>query len=128
METRPIGPATCHALCSRPIAQQVGELSYHNSNNNTSPIGRSKVSCINPICSVHALFRVKDLQSLGQAETKLLYTLHWIMLFASDECAEENPEEGAKKATGKCHQNYLFSVPAISVGLLILSLATPLNR
>lgn len=61
-------------------------------------------------------FRVKDLQSLGQAETKLLYTLHWIMLFASDECAEETGEDGTTtSAQGKNQQNYLFSVPAISV-------------
>lgn len=54
---------------------------------------------------------VKDLQQLGTAETKLLYTLHWILLFASEECADE--EMDVKKINEK--HPYLFSIPTISV-------------
>lgn len=59
------------------------------------------------------VFSVKDLQSLGAAETKLLYTLHWILLFAGDECADVDSEEN-KKVVNKLPY-YLFSVPSISV-------------
>jgi protein unc-80 len=54
--------------------------------------------------------RVKDLQNFGAAETKLLYTLHWILLFAADECADN---EEAKKE--KNPYDFLFSIPTISV-------------
>lgn len=54
--------------------------------------------------------RVKDLQNLGAAETKLLYTLHWILLFAADECADN--EDGKKEMNT---YDYLFSIPTISV-------------
>lgn len=52
---------------------------------------------------------VKDLQMLGAAETKLLYTLHWILLFASAECADE--EVDAKNEA----RSHLFSIPTISL-------------
>ncbi|KAG5670542.1 hypothetical protein PVAND_000797 [Polypedilum vanderplanki] len=54
--------------------------------------------------------RVKDLQNLGAAETKLLYTLHWIFLFAADECADN--EDGKKEMNP---YDYLFSIPTISL-------------
>ena len=54
--------------------------------------------------------RVKDMQNLGAAETKLLYTLHWIFLFAAEECADN--EEGKKEMNP---YDYLFSIPTISV-------------
>lgn len=57
--------------------------------------------------------RVKDLQNLGAAETKLLYTLHWILLFAADECADN--EDGKKEMNT---YEYLFSIPTISVSML----------
>jgi protein unc-80 len=56
--------------------------------------------------------RVKDLQNLGAAETKLLYTLHWILLFAADECNDN--EDGSKKELMNPY-DYLFSIPTISV-------------
>ena len=56
--------------------------------------------------------RVKDLQALGAAETKLLYTLHWILLFAAEECADADVE-GNKELMNPYH--YLFSIPTISV-------------
>lgn len=59
-------------------------------------------------------YRVKDLQTLGTAETKLLYTLHWILLFASEECADEEMD-GHKGKDHQRQQPYLFSIPTISV-------------
>ncbi|XP_058813943.1 protein unc-80 homolog isoform X3 [Topomyia yanbarensis] len=56
--------------------------------------------------------RVRDLQALGAAETKILYTLHWILLFAAEECADDELE--ANKEIKK-QQNYLFSIPTISL-------------
>lgn len=52
------------------------------------------------------------MQSLGNVETKLLYTLHWIILDASDECADNDYENG-KYFSNPFH--YLFSVPAMTV-------------
>lgn len=57
--------------------------------------------------------RVKDLQTLGATETKMLYTLHWILLFAAEECADADME--SSKDLKKNSQHYLFSVPTISV-------------
>lgn len=42
----------------------------------------------------------------------MLYTLHWILLFAAEECADDDLE--ANKDV-KRHQSYLFSIPTISV-------------
>lgn len=58
--------------------------------------------------------RVKDLQNLGAAETKLLYTLHWILLFAAEECADA--EDGSREVMRP--DEYLFSIPTISVSRL----------
>lgn len=54
------------------------------------------------------VFSVKDLQMLGPAETKLLYTLHWILLFASAECADEEDVKNEART-------HLFSIPTISL-------------
>uniref|UniRef100_A0AAG5CN78 Protein unc-80 homolog n=1 Tax=Anopheles atroparvus TaxID=41427 RepID=A0AAG5CN78_ANOAO len=59
--------------------------------------------------------RVKDLQALGSAETKILYTLHWILLFAAEECADA---EGDKDSTAS---NYLFSIPTISLFVFLFA-------
>lgn len=53
-----------------------------------------------------------NLQNLGAAETKLLYTLHWIILNAAEECADADNENGIYHASPFY---YLFSIPAISV-------------
>lgn len=66
---------------------------------------------MNPLKLFHFQYRVKDLQQLGQAETKLLYTLHWILLFASAECADE--EADLKKLNEA--RSHLFSIPTISL-------------
>ncbi|CAL4094797.1 unnamed protein product, partial [Meganyctiphanes norvegica] len=50
--------------------------------------------------------------SLGAAETKLLYTLHWIVLDAAEECADADAEKGLPKT---CQFYYLFSVQTIQV-------------
>jgi hypothetical protein len=53
-----------------------------------------------------------NLQNLGAAETKLLYTLHWIILDAAEECADADYEKGIYHGSPFY---YLFSIPAISV-------------
>ncbi|XP_050665218.1 protein unc-80 homolog [Leptidea sinapis] len=63
--------------------------------------------------------RVKDnMQSLGNVETKLLYTLHWILLDASDECAENDYENG-KYYSNPFH--YLFSVPTMTLFIFLFA-------
>lgn len=54
------------------------------------------------------------MQTLGNVETKLLYTLHWILLDASDECMEADYESGIFYSNPF---HYLFSVPAMTVSL-----------
>ncbi|KAG6441335.1 hypothetical protein O3G_MSEX001738 [Manduca sexta] len=57
--------------------------------------------------------RVKDnMQSLGNVETKLLYTLHWILLDASDECADNDYENGIYFSNPF---HYLFSIPTMTL-------------
>ncbi|XP_066154738.1 protein unc-80 homolog isoform X3 [Euwallacea fornicatus] len=58
--------------------------------------------------------RMKDgnLQSLGALETKLLYTLHWILLDAAEECADTDLD---KDLFHYSHFHYLFSVPTITL-------------
>nr|CAD7444735.1 unnamed protein product [Timema bartmani] len=65
-------------------------------------------------CAAALLHNRKDtnLQSLGAAETKLLYTLHWIILDAAEECADADFEKGVYHSSSFY---YLFSIPAISV-------------
>ena len=58
--------------------------------------------------------RLKDgnIQTLGAVETKLLYTLHWIILDAAEECADADYEKGVFHSSPFY---YLFSVPTITV-------------
>lgn len=53
------------------------------------------------------------MHQLGAAEVKLLYTLQWIFLQAADECDDECDIE----STQKQKQQYLFSVPTLTVRL-----------
>lgn len=53
-----------------------------------------------------------NIQTLGAVETKLLYTLHWIILDAVDECADEDFEKGVFHSSPFY---YLFSIPTITV-------------
>ncbi|EFN85740.1 Uncharacterized protein KIAA1843 [Harpegnathos saltator] len=50
----------------------------------------------------------KDFQSLGAMETTLLYILHWILLDAAEECAE-NEVDPANPF------HYLFSIPTLTL-------------
>ncbi len=50
--------------------------------------------------------------NLGSAETKLLYTLHWILLDAADECIIESENAGT---LDKGPFAYLFPISAITV-------------
>lgn len=52
------------------------------------------------------------MQSLGNVETKLLYTIHWIILDASDECSESDYENGIYYSNPF---HYLFSIPTMTV-------------
>lgn len=65
------------------------------------------------LLNISQLRSVKDLQTLGAAETKLLYTLHWILLFAAEECADEEIDNNKKNSEKRAP--YLFSIPTISV-------------
>lgn len=62
------------------------------------------------------LYRTKDgsLQTLGAVETKLLYTLHWIILDAAEECMGPDFEKGIYHSSPFY---YLFSIPTITVNL-----------
>ncbi|GBP89583.1 Protein unc-80 homolog [Eumeta japonica] len=62
------------------------------------------------------------MQSLGTVETKLLYTLHWILLDASDECADYDYENGVLY-TNPFH--YLFSIPTLA---LLVYLFAPISH
>lgn len=67
--------------------------------------------------------RVKDnMQSLGNVEIKLLYTLHWILLDASDECADADYESGVFYSNPF---QYLFSIPIMT---LFVFLFAPLSH
>ncbi|XP_015837451.1 protein unc-80 homolog isoform X11 [Tribolium castaneum] len=58
--------------------------------------------------------RMKDgnIQSLGAVETKLMYTLHWIILDAAEECADSDYEKGIFHSSPFY---YLFSIPTITL-------------
>lgn len=67
--------------------------------------------------------RVKDMQTIGPVETKLLYTMQWILLYAAEECADDDVDSTedplladsvVSKESSK--EQYLFSVPTITVG------------
>ncbi|XP_060527222.1 protein unc-80 homolog isoform X3 [Cylas formicarius] len=58
--------------------------------------------------------RMKDgnIQTLGAVETKVLYTLHWILLDAADECADADYEKGIFPNS---QFHYLFSIPTMTL-------------
>lgn len=58
-----------------------------------------------------------NLQNLGAVETKLLYTLHWIILDAAEECADADFEKGVYQTSTFY---YLFTIPTITVSELII--------
>ncbi|XP_042902932.1 protein unc-80 homolog [Parasteatoda tepidariorum] len=64
-------------------------------------------------CCAALLYRRKDrcLDKLGTAETKLLYTLQWIILDAIEECADAEAEQGFYHPPS----HYLFPISSIQV-------------
>ncbi|KAH8311397.1 hypothetical protein KR044_006087 [Drosophila immigrans] len=71
-------------------------------------------------CAALLYCRVKDMQAIGPVETKLLYTMQWILLYAAEECAddEDGDELGLAEAAEpkpKPMEQYLFSVPTITL-------------
>ncbi|XP_054724860.1 protein unc-80 homolog [Uloborus diversus] len=64
-------------------------------------------------CCAALLYRRKDrcLDKLGTPETKLLYTLQWIILDATEECADAEAEQGIYHPPS----HYLFPISAIQV-------------
>ncbi|KFM72565.1 Protein unc-80-like protein, partial [Stegodyphus mimosarum] len=70
-------------------------------------------------CCAALLYRRKDrcLDKLGTAETKLLYTLQWIILDAAEECADAEAEQGIFHPPS----HYLFPISAIQVFVYLFS-------
>ena len=64
--------------------------------------------------SLSILRRKESSFNLGSAETKLLYTLHWILLDAADECILESEAAGT---LDKGPFAYLFPISAITVDI-----------
>ncbi|GFU92690.1 protein unc-80 homolog [Trichonephila clavipes] len=64
-------------------------------------------------CCAALLYRRKDtcLDKLGTPETKLLYTLQWIILDATEECADAEAEQGIFHPSS----HYLFPISSIQV-------------
>ncbi|XP_044757175.1 protein unc-80 homolog [Coccinella septempunctata] len=58
--------------------------------------------------------RIKDgnIQGLGTSETTLMYTLHWIILDAAEECADSDYDKGIINPSPFY---YLFSIPTITL-------------
>ena len=58
--------------------------------------------------------RKESIFNLGSAETKLLYTLHWVLLDAMDECSLEEQERGNTD-----YNDYNLPLASITVIILI---------
>lgn len=62
------------------------------------------------------------MQAIGQVETKLLYTMQWIILYAAEECADDDGQDelmvDGESSKGKSMDQYLFSVPTVTVHLI----------
>ncbi|KAL0270475.1 UNVERIFIED_CONTAM: hypothetical protein PYX00_007876 [Menopon gallinae] len=71
-------------------------------------------------CMATLLHNRKDtnLQNLGATETKMLYTLHWILLVAAEECADADHENGIFQTSPFY---YLFSIPAITLFIYLFA-------
>ncbi|CAH2006084.1 unnamed protein product [Acanthoscelides obtectus] len=69
--------------------------------------------------------RLKDgnLQTLGAVETKLLYTLHWIILDAGEECSDEDFEKGVFHPSP-----FYYIFPISSIALFIYLFAPICNN
>uniref|UniRef100_T1K5F1 Uncharacterized protein n=2 Tax=Tetranychus urticae TaxID=32264 RepID=T1K5F1_TETUR len=58
-----------------------------------------------------------NLDKLGAAETKLLYTLHWIVLDAAEECADAEIEQGINRPI----DHYLLPITTIELFVYLFS-------
>ena len=56
------------------------------------------------------IIRKAALYNLGSSESKLMYTLHWLLLDAMDECCLEQNEKGITQ-----HQDFNFPISSITV-------------
>uniref|UniRef100_T1IVG6 Uncharacterized protein n=1 Tax=Strigamia maritima TaxID=126957 RepID=T1IVG6_STRMM len=66
-------------------------------------------------CCASMLYNRRDnIGRLGSGETKLLYTLHWILLDAAEECCDSDPS-GKKCEKLENALRYLFSLTTIEV-------------
>lgn len=67
-------------------------------------------------CCAALLYRRKDrmLNQLGTTETKLLYTLHWIIVDAIEECSDAEAEKGIFHPPS----HYLFPISTIQVYII----------
>lgn len=59
--------------------------------------------------------RESTITNLGAAETKLLYTLHWVILDAAEECVDADHEHSSHAREPGDSVAYLFSVTTIQV-------------
>ncbi|XP_063871430.1 protein unc-80 homolog isoform X10 [Scylla paramamosain] len=68
-------------------------------------------------CAASLLYnrRESTITNLGAAETKLLYTLHWVILDAAEECADADHEPSSLVREPGDSIAYLFSVTTIQV-------------
>jgi hypothetical protein len=64
------------------------------------------------LLSLDLFCRKESSFNLGSAETKLLYTLHWILMDAADECALAMGNEGKLETSPFAYQ---FPISAITV-------------
>ncbi|XP_071534011.1 protein unc-80 homolog isoform X8 [Panulirus ornatus] len=71
-------------------------------------------------CAASLLYnrRESTITNLGAAETKLLYTLHWIVLDAAEECADSDHEKGFTKGASL---PYYFSIATIQVFIYLFA-------
>lgn len=70
-------------------------------------------------CCSALLYNRKNssLDKLGAAETKLLYTLHWIVLDAAEECADAEAEQGINRPV----DHYLLPITTIELFVYLFS-------
>jgi hypothetical protein len=61
--------------------------------------------------------RQATFDKLSAAETKLLYTLHWILLDAAEECADAECEEGIIRRP----EHYLLPVTTLQVYIYLFA-------
>jgi hypothetical protein len=70
-------------------------------------------------CCAALLYNRKNsnLEKLGAAETKLLYTLHWIVLDATEECADAELEQGIQRTI----DYYILPITTIELFIYLFS-------